>query len=190
MSSEELITKQAEMVLAADPGVEGYNPRVWAYRNTIKALNWYSSVRKKLDDPKYASWFMKFKGFEKGYPGGRRKNDAGADTNGTFHVPTCDWYGTAAKPPKCSGFYHDQEQTPEHAAPGGGSYPAYRVDGECVEQCDCGDTNPCAEYIFDNSGGVVEGRNFTEWFINECALLATCGIPTVLIERLGASGTW
>ena len=47
MSSEELITKQAEMVLAADPGVEGYNPRVWAYRNSIKALNWYSSVRKK-----------------------------------------------------------------------------------------------------------------------------------------------
>jgi len=29
------------MVLAADPGVEGYNPRVWAYRNSIKALNWY-----------------------------------------------------------------------------------------------------------------------------------------------------
>ena len=29
------------MVLAVDPGVEGYNPRVWAYRNSIKALNWY-----------------------------------------------------------------------------------------------------------------------------------------------------
>ena len=26
-----------------------------------------------------------------------------------------------------------------------------------------------AEYIFDNRGGEVEGRNFTEWFINECA---------------------
>ena len=51
MSSEELITKQAEMVYADDPGVPGYAPRVWAYRNTIKALNWYSSVRKKLDDP-------------------------------------------------------------------------------------------------------------------------------------------
>ena len=102
MSSEELITKQAEMVLAADPGVEGYNPRVWAYRNTIKALNWYSSVRKKLDDPKYSSWFAKFKGFDdKTYPGGK-----GKETNGTFHVPTCDWYGTADKPPKCSGFYH------------------------------------------------------------------------------------
>jgi len=54
MSSEELITKQAEMVYADDPGVPGYAPRVWAYRNTIKALNWYTSVRTKLDDPRYA----------------------------------------------------------------------------------------------------------------------------------------
>jgi hypothetical protein len=73
-----------------------------ACRNTIKALNWYSSVREKLDDPKYSSWFAKFKGFDdKTYPGGK-----GKETNGTFHVPTCDWYGTADKPPKCSGFYH------------------------------------------------------------------------------------
>jgi hypothetical protein len=54
MTSEELITKQAEMVYAADPGLPGYAPRVWAYRNTIKALNWYTSVREKLDDPRYA----------------------------------------------------------------------------------------------------------------------------------------
>jgi hypothetical protein len=32
MSSEELITAQAEMVYAADPGLPGYAPRVWAYR--------------------------------------------------------------------------------------------------------------------------------------------------------------
>jgi hypothetical protein len=55
MNSQELITKQAEMVLAADPGIPGQNPRVWAYRNTIKALNWHGSVRDKLYDPKYAS---------------------------------------------------------------------------------------------------------------------------------------
>lgn len=180
VSSEELITKQAEMVYAQDPGLPGYAPRVWAYRNTIKALNWYSSVREKLDDPKCqfprpsrvscaadgprvdvkrrprllfdlervlfskrvcialvalvdlrittvlrphiagsrsgshccpvaradASWFIKFKGFSNTpYPGGQGKS-----VNGTFHVPTCDWYdnGTA---PRCSGFYHDQEQT-------------------------------------------------------------------------------
>ena len=32
---------------------------MWAYRNTIKALNWYTSVREKLDDPKYASCAQK-----------------------------------------------------------------------------------------------------------------------------------
>jgi hypothetical protein len=63
MNSEELITAQAEAVLAADPGVPGSMPRVWAYRNTIKALNWYWKVRVKLDDPRYADWFIKFKGF-------------------------------------------------------------------------------------------------------------------------------
>ena len=32
MTSEELITKQAEEVYAVDPGVPGGMPRVWAYR--------------------------------------------------------------------------------------------------------------------------------------------------------------
>ena len=45
MNSDDLLLKQAEMLLAADPGVPGYAPRVWVYRNTIKALNWYTSVR-------------------------------------------------------------------------------------------------------------------------------------------------
>ena len=126
---------------------------------------------------RYASWFIKFKHFNNTpYPGG---TPAARAANGSFHVrtnfivwlrtnrgfprsllsiaicaqvPTCDWYGDAKSgPPKCSGFYHDQEQTPEHAPPGGGSYPAYRVDGQCIEQCDCGTVNPCAEYIFDVS---------------------------------------
>ena len=50
---------------------------------------------------------------------------------------------------------------------GGGSWPAYRVDGACVEQCDCDAVNPCAEYIFNHSGAEVEGRTFRDWFINE-----------------------
>lgn len=164
MNSDELLTKQAELVLDVDPSLEGYAPRVWTYRNSIKALNWYTSVRTKLDDPKYKSWFVKFKGFDgKIYPGG-----AGKASNGSFNVPVCDWYGTAAKPAKCSGFYHDEEQTPEKAVTvGGASMKDYPVDGECVEQCDCGATNPCAEYVFNNSGGVVEGRSFTRWFVDE-----------------------
>jgi len=148
MNSQELLTKNAEQVLAADPGIPGEAPRVWVYRNTIKALNWYSSVREKLDDPKYASWFIKFKDYK------------GPESNNSYHVPACDW---APPNPKCSGFYHDQKQTPEH--PGGGK--PYPVDGACKEQCDCGKTNPCGEYIFDHRGGQIEGRTFREWFINE-----------------------
>ena len=73
----------------------------------LQALNWYWKVRVKLDDPRYADWFIKFKGFSNTpYPGGE-----GLSVNGTFHVPVCDWYnnGTA---PRCSGFYHDQVRTP------------------------------------------------------------------------------
>ena len=120
-------------------------------------------MRKKLDDPRYSSWFVKFKGFsDSPYPGG-----SGKAQNGSFHVPTCDWYGNSTSPPKCSGFYHDQEQTPEHPTPSGGSWPAYRVDGACVGQCDCGAVNPCAEYIFNHSGAAVDGQTFRDWFINE-----------------------
>ena len=70
MPSEELITKHAETVLVRDPGIPGQAPRVWAYRNTTNALNWYSPVREKLDDPRYASWFIKFNGFSSagGFP--------------------------------------------------------------------------------------------------------------------------
>ena len=127
MSSEELLTKQAEMIYAQDPGLPGYAPRVWvrpslslnvtralllrhvvlwrcrqAYRNTIKALNWYTSVREKLDDPKYQSWFIKFRGFKnEPYPGGQGKAQ-----NTSFHVPTCDFFYDNGTAPRCSGFYH------------------------------------------------------------------------------------
>eukprot|EP00051_Salpingoeca_urceolata_P027693 m.482796 g.482796 ORF g.482796 m.482796 type:complete len:583 (-) comp22669_c0_seq1:268-2016(-) len=132
MTDEELLTKQAEMVLAADPGIPGEQPRVWVYRNTIKALNWYTSVRVKLDNPAYAGWFYRFKDYK------------GPQSNHSYHVPACTYE-------KCSGFYHDQEQTPE--------YP--RGDGSCLQECDCG-VAPCGEYIFDH-----RNNSFADWFINE-----------------------
>ena len=109
--------------------------------NQIKALNWYGSVREKLDDPKYASWFIHFKNY-------KGKSPTDNASNNSYHVPACDWYGNSTSPPKCSGFYHDQEQTPEHPP----SKPAYHVDGACNDQCDCGVTNPCGEV----SGSLVE----------------------------------
>ena len=55
MNDEDLLTRQAEMVLAAgerrDPRPSDEQPRVWVYRNKVKGLNWYRSVRDKLDDP-------------------------------------------------------------------------------------------------------------------------------------------
>ena len=69
--------------------------------NQIKALNWYGSVREKLDDPKYASWFVKFKNY-------KGKSPTDNASNNSYHVPACDWYGNATSPPKCSGYYHDQ----------------------------------------------------------------------------------
>ena len=34
--------------------------KVWVYRNLVKALPWFTSVRQKLDDPQYSGFFLKF----------------------------------------------------------------------------------------------------------------------------------
>ena len=69
---------------------------------------------------------------------------------------------TRRPPPRI--YSSEQEQTPNH--PGGGK--PYPVDGECIEQCDCGTVNPCGEYIFDHrSTTVVDGQSFRDWFIND-----------------------
>ena len=85
MDDEELLTKQAEMVLSRDPGVAGGQPKVWVYRETIQALNFFSSVREKLDDEAFAGWFYRFKDYK------------GVESNNSYHVPACDLE-------KCSGF--------------------------------------------------------------------------------------
>lgn len=146
MNTDEMLTAQAERVLAVDPGIKGEQPRVWVYRNKIKGLNWFGSVREKLDDARYSGWFVKFRDYQ------------GPRSNNSYHVPACDWFGNATHPPKCSGFYHDQRQTPEHP---GASHSVYPVDGACVNQCNCGPTNPCGEYTFDH-----RNASFSEWFIN------------------------
>ena len=35
--------------------------RVFVYRNIVKALPWFSAVRAKLADSRYAGWFLPFK---------------------------------------------------------------------------------------------------------------------------------
>lgn len=112
-----------------------------------------------MDDPQYAGWFVKFKNYK------------GPSSNGSYHVPACDFFGTKDQPPKCSRFYHDQAQSPNHA--GGGA--AYRIDGECLEQCDCG-INQCGEYTFDH-----RNTSFADWFVNEYMISA----ETILHKPIG-----
>lgn len=49
MDCEERLLKQAEMTKAINPSTN-----VFVYRNLVKALPWFTSVREKLDDPQYS----------------------------------------------------------------------------------------------------------------------------------------
>jgi hypothetical protein len=126
MDCQERLSQQATSVKSLN-----VRTRVFVYRNIVKALPWYSSVREKLEDPAYSGFFLKFKD----------------GINGTYYTSNpCT--GT-----KCSEFYHDQDQTPEH--PNG--------DGSCVDECDCGINIPCGEYIFDHRNGTM----LREFLVNE-----------------------
>lgn len=115
MDCEERLVKQASMTRAINP-----RTKTWVYRNLVKALPWFTSVRKKLEDPAYAGWFLQFK------PGGSLPG-------GKYYVPPCT-------DGKCSSAYHSQDQTPAYPSSGAGS---------CTEPCDCGSV-PCGEYLFDH----------------------------------------
>lgn len=138
MDCEELMVKQVEMTVAASP-----DTKVFVYRNMIKALPWFTSVREKIEDPKYARWFMNFSA------------EVIAD-HSKAAVPVCD---KNYNPPLCSNLYHDQSQTP--------GYP--HGDGNCAAPaCDVGKV-PVGEYLFDhrNANVSIGGQTFIEWFVDE-----------------------
>lgn len=161
MTASEAIATQSEMVHARFP-----EAKIGVYRNGVKALNWFSEIRAKMDDPAYSGWFMPFKQ----YPGG------GSNTNHSYFVPDCTYE-------KCSGLWHDQTQTPEHpkkhalgrhhstwgGAAGGwrnrrrleaaAAAPKYD-NGVCTEECDCGKL-PCGEYVYDH-----RNTSFSAWFVS------------------------
>jgi len=138
MNCEEMLVEQVKQTTAASP-----DTTVWVYRNAIKALPWYTTVRVKVTDPKYAPWFMSF-------------SDTVIKNRSAAHVPVCD---DNYDPPRCSNLYHDQSQTP--------GYP--RGDGVCDPPgCDVGSV-PVGEYLFDPRAANVsiEGQTFIDWYIDE-----------------------
>ena len=127
MTCAEDLVAQASAVNAANP-----NAKVFVYRNLVKALPWFTGVREKLMDPAYSGFFLRFSGAN------------------NYHVPTCDNNWT---PPRCSEYYHDQDQTPEHP----------KGDGSCESACDCGAGVPCGEYLWNHANGSM----LRDWLINE-----------------------
>lgn len=139
MDCEERLQTQAEMTKAVNPSTH-----VLGYRNLVKALPWFTTVREKLVDSAYSGFFLPFK------PGGSLPN-------GTYHVPNCD---DTFSPPLCSTLYHDQEQSPAVPSPANPT-----PDGACVGTCDCGGV-PCGEYLFDHRNGSM----LRDWLIAEVIL--------------------
>ena len=135
MDDEEMLFQQVQMTTAATPGTT-----VWVYRCSVYAYPWYTSVRKILDDPAYAPWFIDFK------------------QDGPWFSPKCDHN---FNPPKCSNYYHMQEQSP--------GFP--HGDGDCkAPGCDCGSA-PCGFYLWNHSStAIVHGQSFQHWFVHSYML--------------------
>jgi hypothetical protein len=138
MTAEEALYTQGLSAHTAQP-----DAIIGTYRNSVKALPWFTSVRVKLSDPAYAKWFLPF-----GPP----------TVNGTeWHVPACD---NNYNPPLCSALYHDQTQTP--------GFPT--GDGNCdPPACDVGGVVPVGEYLFDprSAGLEINNQTLLQWFVND-----------------------
>jgi len=155
MDCEERLTTQATATKQMNP-----NSKVFTYRNVVKALPWFSSVRKILDDPDYAGFFLKF--------------GVGVDTK----VDRC----AAEDESKCSVFYHDQMQTP--AVP---TDDVPNPDGSCDPEfgCNVGD-QPCGEYLFDHRNGT----QLTDWLIENHITNVESGIGNPNIDGMFMDDFW
>ena len=171
MNCEEVLFSDAVRVVAASAARA---PRAWVYRNTCKALPWYSSVRALLGDPAYAPWFL---------PYGAR-----APINGSaYFSPKCD-----PSSGLCSDLYHDSTQSPDYAR-----MPNCPITGDCSVQvpgfpsgdgncsapaCDVGGVVPVGEYVFDPRAfnTSIKGRTLGEWWMEEYLFSPTgAGHPNI-----------
>eukprot|EP01103_Thecamoeba_quadrilineata_P004919 TRINITY_DN14791_c0_g1_i1.p1 TRINITY_DN14791_c0_g1~~TRINITY_DN14791_c0_g1_i1.p1 ORF type:complete len:454 (+),score=61.54 TRINITY_DN14791_c0_g1_i1:37-1398(+) len=161
MDCEQRLLYQAEATKLHSP-----KTHVFVYRNLVKALPWFSSVRNILDDPQYSGFFLKFANY----------STVNARNKTYYHVPACT---TQDGVTKCSEFYHDQEQTPEVP-----SLSDRHPDGACQLYCDCG-TVPCGEYLFDHRNGSL----LTEWLIKDY-ILSDTAVGSPFIDGLFIDDYW
>ena len=148
-------------------------PKAFTYRNSCKALPWFSSVRKLLDDPLYTPWFLSY--------------GPSPPINGTdYYNPKCDPLSS-----KCSNLWHDSTQSPDYTR-----MPACPITGDCSIQvpgypsgdgncsapaCDVGAV-PVGEYVFDPRAWNVSigGRTLGQWWMEEYLFSPTAaGNPNI-----------
>ncbi len=154
MDCEERLYAEAKRITAATGG------KASVYRNSCKALPFFSSVRRLLQDAAYAPWFLPYAATP---PLG----------NISYYSPPCDAYSGL-----CSLLYHDSTQSPDYTrmpfcpitgdcsiqVPG---YPS--GDGNCsAPACDVGSI-PVGEYVFDPRAWntSIKGQTLGEWWISE-----------------------
>ena len=160
MNSDELLLEQAKSIKSLNP-----DTKVWVYRNIVKALPWFTTVREKILDPAYSGWFLKFRD--------------GAHGEG-YTSPSC------TKGQGCSEFYHDQLQTPTDK--GSGLKPG-RFAAWCNETCDCGHQQdgtllPCGEYLFDH-----RNSSLGNWFVQEF-FLGALGLGSKYVDGYFLDDVW
>ena len=150
MTASETISTQAQLAHAALPSA-----KIGVYRSGIKAINLFAEVREKLDDPAYSGWFVKYND----YPSG------GYSKNHTYFAGPCTYPNGHEGPPlqanasgKCSPYYHEQTQVPQHHTKLSG--PPHYDNGVCIDECDCGKL-PCGNYVFDH-----RNDSFSKWYVS------------------------
>ena len=164
MNDEELLIEQAAEIKAASGG----KTRVFVYRNLVKALPWYTTVRERLDNPAYESWFLKYR-----------------TDRANFTSPACDPHFS---PPRCSKFYHDQANM--------GSIRPYCASQQCdCGKHPCGEYlwnhangSQLREFLLHEfvagatglSNPAVDGMYFDDgWTNTSCAKKSTCSCSSV-----------
>mmetsp|Transcript_3192 Transcript_3192/g.6230 ORF Transcript_3192/g.6230 Transcript_3192/m.6230 type:complete len:443 (-) Transcript_3192:114-1442(-) len=149
MDCQERLVEQVRAIKAVNP-----TTRVFIYRNLVKALPWFSDVRTKINDPAYSGWFLRFKD----------------GINGTYRQPPCTGK-------RCSEFYHDQWQTPQHP------HETQADGGNCTDECDCGGV-PCGEYLFDHRNDSLRA------YLVEQHIMGPDGIGNPLIDGVNLDDRW
>jgi hypothetical protein len=166
MDCEERLLEQAQMTKARS----GNASKVFVYRNLVKALPWFTSVREKLLDPAYQGWFLRFRDGPAPAAGG----------HAPYAVPPC----AAENGSKCSGLYHDQGQTPQVPT---AAQP--QPDGSCGAAadggCDCGAGLPCGEYLWDHRNGSM----LREWLVRE-HIGGAAGLSSPAVDGMFVDDFW